>query len=67
MSNLEKACDILLRKLVKKHDFLHPHSPHHDVWGNEEARTVVADLVDWIRYNNDIYTAIEKNEWGKQR
>lgn len=31
----------------------------------DDARSVVADLVDWIRYNNDIYIAIEKNEWGK--
>lgn len=65
MSNLEKECAEILRKIMVKHQFLNPESVSFDCWSSEDAEELVADLVEAIKYSSEIEHATSMNDWGK--
>lgn len=62
---LQEECEEILRRLVVKHDFLHPESPQFDVWSRADAAEVVADIIILIKASSEIEEAAKETDWGK--
>jgi hypothetical protein len=64
-SKINIECEEILRELVMKHPCLHPESKEFDIWDNEEAAEIVADLIEKIRYSDVIELEAKSKDWGK--
>lgn len=63
--DLEKECEVILRSLISKHAFLQPANELFDVWDANNAKEVVADLIEMINKSSDIEDAHNERDWGK--
>lgn len=65
LKKVEVECAEILRSLITKYEFLSPQRKNFGVWGSEEAKEVLADLTDKIKYSQAIEDAQAKLNWRK--
>lgn len=63
--NLKEECTELVRKLMVKHKCLQPENQDFDIWDANDAKEIVADLVQGIKESYEIDLAHTKKDWGK--
>lgn len=64
--SLKEECTEIVRKLIAKHAFLQPDTEAFDVWDKSDAVEVLADLINLIKYSDEIAEAHHnETEFGK--
>ncbi len=57
---LQEDCEEIIKTLLQKH-----HCLLTDVWDNDDAAEIVADLIILIRRSHEIEIAWQQEDWGK--
>jgi hypothetical protein len=63
--DLSEQCEHILRRLIASHAFLQPNNKKFDVWDNNDAAEVLADLIQFINHSDAIDEAHRRSDWGK--